>query len=80
MNDDPCGMIGQIITVDNITTPHDAIVSPHYPGAYPNDVHCQWMVQADQGMLVQLSFVELDVEDGYALISLSNVLWNGLRM
>ena len=73
-------MIGQVITVNSSTTEHDEIVSPHYPKVYHNNVYCQWTIQADQGMLVQLSFVEIDLEDGYALIRIFIVSQNGLLL
>ena len=36
--------------------------SPDYPLPYPNDADCQWLVTADPGFTIQLTFIEYDVE------------------
>ena len=57
-------MIGQIIIVTDNTVKQGEISYPEYPGVYTNEVHCQWAVQVDHPMLVQLAFMEFDLEQG----------------
>ena len=64
VNNDPCRMIGQIIIVTDNTVKQGEISYPEYPGVYTNEVHCQWAVQVDHPMLVQLDFMEFDLEQG----------------
>lgn len=53
-------MIGQII--QNSTS--GEILSPNYPYVYASEADCRWTIQVDRGLLVQLVFVEFDMEDG----------------
>ena len=64
VNNDPCRMIGQIIIVTDNTVKQGEISYPEYPDVYMNEVHCQWAVQVDHPLLVQLSFMEFDLEQG----------------
>ncbi|XP_030381464.1 cubilin homolog [Scaptodrosophila lebanonensis] len=36
--------------------------SPNYPGMYPNNMECYWIIHADQGKRIELTVFELDVE------------------
>ena len=38
------------------------ILSPNYPGVYPNKANCSWHIKARAGQVVQLTFVEFNVE------------------
>ena len=57
-------MIGQIISVTDQTVIPGEISYPKGPFVYTNEIHCQWTVQVDHPLLVQLSFTEFDLEDG----------------
>ena len=62
VNNDPCRIIGQIITVTDSTGTPGEISYPSHPGVYTSEVHCQWTVQVDHPLVVQLSFMEFDLE------------------
>ena len=57
----PCG-IDAPLQITN--SPTGEILSPDYPDNYPNDANCEWHIQVDDGCVVELIFVEFDVEDG----------------
>ena len=57
--DDPCGLNAPI-NIDASTS--GDILSPNHPGDYPNDADCSWQIEATAGQVVQLSFVEFNVE------------------
>ena len=40
------------------------ILSPNHPFEYPNDADCQWHIEVNDGQVVQLIFIEFDMEDG----------------
>ena len=40
------------------------IQSPNYPSDYPNDADCNWVVEVGGGVVVELTIVTFDVEDG----------------
>ena len=58
---DACG-INKPMTIANAQT--GEFTSPNYPSPYPNDADCQWHINVDDGFVVQLTFVEFDLEDG----------------
>ena len=60
-NDDPCGANKPLIVINSS---RGEITSPDYPSAYPNNADCQWHINVDDGFVVQLNFVEFDIEDG----------------
>ncbi|XP_063797813.1 membrane frizzled-related protein [Pseudophryne corroboree] len=39
-----------------------SISSPNYPFHYPPNTHCTWMLEADEGHLIQLKVMVLDIE------------------
>ena len=57
-------MIGQILMVTGNTVTQAVMSSPNYPGMYTNEIHCRWTVQVERPLLVQLSFLEFDLEQG----------------
>ena len=38
------------------------ITSPNFPLEYPNDVHCEWKVVVQQGYLIELNIIKLNIE------------------
>ena len=60
-NVDPCGENKPLVMANSET---GELTSPSYPKSYPNNADCQWHLNVDDDFLVQLSFVEFDVEDG----------------
>ena len=60
-NDDPCGYNRPLMIANSST---GEITSPDYPSTYPNNADCQWHINVNDGFVVQLTFVEFDVQDG----------------
>ena len=58
---DPCGNSRPMVFKHKIT---GEVLSPNYPAQYPNNADCQWRIIVDAGFVVQLNFLEFDVEDG----------------
>ena len=58
--DDPCDGVPLVIHATINTT--GEITSPNYPLPYPNNADCQWHIYVDDGLIVQFTFVEFDVE------------------
>uniref|UniRef100_A0A3B4T9R2 Adhesion G-protein coupled receptor G6 n=1 Tax=Seriola dumerili TaxID=41447 RepID=A0A3B4T9R2_SERDU len=56
---------GQISTNCNLvlTEVQGRITSPCYPQKYPNSQACKWTMQAPTGFIIQLSFLEFDLEE-----------------
>lgn len=40
----------------------DHFTSPNYPNNYPIDTMCNWVITAEVGQLIELTFVEFDFE------------------
>ncbi|XP_018120663.1 adhesion G-protein coupled receptor G6 isoform X4 [Xenopus laevis] len=59
-----------------LTAPTGNVTSPCYPQLYPNNQDCKWILQAPKGFIVQLTFVDFDVEEAlncvYDYLSISN--------
>ena len=58
---DACGANKPLLIANSLT---GELTSPSYPESYPNNADCQWNIRVDDEFLVQLTFVEFDVEDG----------------
>ena len=41
-------------------------MSPHYPEHYPNNSLCEWVITADPGDTVRVTFSAFDLEDSSA--------------
>lgn len=39
------------------------IMSPNYPGIYPNHSVCVWTIQGATGFPIRISFADFDMED-----------------
>ena len=39
------------------------ILSPNYPAQYPNNADCGWHIKMDDGFVVELTFLEFDLEE-----------------
>uniref|UniRef100_A0A665VSR6 Adhesion G-protein coupled receptor G6 n=1 Tax=Echeneis naucrates TaxID=173247 RepID=A0A665VSR6_ECHNA len=46
-----------------LTDVQGRITSPCYPQKYPNSQTCKWIIQAPAGFIIQLSFLEFDLEE-----------------
>ena len=45
--------------IDNST---GYILSPYYPNNYPVDLSCMWLIEADAGNTIDLTFLTFDVQ------------------
>lgn len=45
-----------------LNKPEGSFTSPNYPKPYPNETHCQWIIEAEYGNLVEITFVDFDFE------------------
>ena len=66
-----CG-IDKVYSIDNATTGY--VVSPYYPEAYPNDVTCMWLIEVDEGNIIELSFMTFDLQPRYLFLSISRFI------
>lgn len=46
-----------------LTEAKGGITSPCYPLKYPNSQACKWIMQAPAGFIIQLSFLDFDLEE-----------------
>uniref|UniRef100_A0A665VSU9 Adhesion G protein-coupled receptor G6 n=1 Tax=Echeneis naucrates TaxID=173247 RepID=A0A665VSU9_ECHNA len=46
-----------------LTDVQGRITSPCYPQKYPNSQTCKWIIQAPAGFIIQLSFLDFDLEE-----------------
>lgn len=58
-----CGGTTFIRSRDNLT-------SPGYPNGYPPNLHCQWVITAEDGQRVQINLTHIDLEQGHDLLYL----------
>ncbi|XP_053300955.1 adhesion G-protein coupled receptor G6, partial [Pleuronectes platessa] len=47
----------------NLTEAQGGITSPCYPQKYPNSQACKWVMQAPAGFIIQLSFLDFEMEE-----------------
>ena len=59
---DPCGL-RKPLSIDATFEPEE-FTSPDYPLNYGNSLDCEWLIEADEGSSVQISFTFFDVESG----------------
>nr|XP_004561150.1 adhesion G-protein coupled receptor G6 isoform X2 [Maylandia zebra] len=46
-----------------LTEAQGEITSPCYPQRYPNSYNCRWIMQAPTGFIIQLSFLDFELEE-----------------
>lgn len=51
-----------------LTEAQGEITSPCYPQKYPNSQACKWTMQAPAGFIIQLSFLDFDLEEAQGCI------------
>uniref|UniRef100_A0A3B4Z9G6 Adhesion G-protein coupled receptor G6 n=1 Tax=Stegastes partitus TaxID=144197 RepID=A0A3B4Z9G6_9TELE len=51
-----------------LTDAQGEITSPCYPQKYPNSQACKWTMQAPAGFIIQLSFLDFDLEEAHGCI------------
>ncbi|XP_030578077.1 adhesion G-protein coupled receptor G6 [Archocentrus centrarchus] len=51
-----------------LTEAQGEITSPCYPERYPNSQSCKWIMQAPTGFIIQLSFLDFDLEEAQGCI------------
>lgn len=58
-------MLGCSSTTCNVvlTEAQGHFTSPCYPHKYPNSQACKWTMQAPAGFIIQLSFLDFDLEE-----------------
>uniref|UniRef100_A0A8C5Q4H8 Uncharacterized protein n=1 Tax=Leptobrachium leishanense TaxID=445787 RepID=A0A8C5Q4H8_9ANUR len=59
-----------------LTSPSGHFTSPCYPQLYPNIQDCKWTIQAPPGFIIQVTFVDFDIEEAqncmYDSLSINN--------
>ena len=61
LDDEACGIFQPMIISESST---GEITSPGHPFSYADDSDCQWQISVDEGFVVELTFLDFDVEDG----------------
>ncbi|NXI14859.1 AGRG6 protein, partial [Irena cyanogastra] len=60
-----------------ITDPSGIFTSPCFPSDYPNSQACKWIIRAPHGFIIQLTFIDFDIEEAPGCIYDSLTLDNG---
>ncbi|NXG15554.1 AGRG6 protein, partial [Grallaria varia] len=60
-----------------LTDPSGVFTSPCFPSDYPNSQACRWIIRAPHGFIIQLTFVDFDIEEAPGCIYDSLTLDNG---
>ncbi|XP_077139220.1 adhesion G-protein coupled receptor G6 isoform X3 [Ranitomeya variabilis] len=59
-----------------LTAPSGSFTSPCYPEMYPNSQDCRWIIRAPIGFIIQVTFVDFEVEEAqncmYDSLSINN--------
>ena len=50
------------------------VVSPNHPGVYPNNLDCQWRLQAADNLRILLTFQAFDLEVGFDQVVVEGTL------
>ena len=61
LDDEACGIFQPMIISESST---GEITSPGHPFSYPDDSDCQWQISVDEGFVVELTFIDFNVEEG----------------
>ncbi|XP_036405668.1 adhesion G-protein coupled receptor G6 isoform X2 [Megalops cyprinoides] len=51
-----------------LTAPQGSFTSPCYPSDYPKSLACKWTLQAPAGFIVQITFVDFELEEALGCI------------
>ena len=65
MNGGPCNISGFFTVVPCgglLTEPSGEISSPGYPGPYPSNLACEWIIQGAPGDIIELQFLDFEIE------------------
>uniref|UniRef100_A0A8C8A2J1 Adhesion G-protein coupled receptor G6 n=1 Tax=Otus sunia TaxID=257818 RepID=A0A8C8A2J1_9STRI len=60
-----------------LTDPSGIFTSPCFPSDYPNSQACKWIIRAPHGYIIQLTFIDFDIEEAPGCIYDSLTLDNG---
>ncbi|NXF61608.1 AGRG6 protein, partial [Ciccaba nigrolineata] len=60
-----------------LTDPSGVFTSPCFPSDYPNSQACKWIIRAPHGYIIQLTFIDFDIEEAPGCIYDSLTLDNG---
>ncbi|NXN77218.1 AGRG6 protein, partial [Bombycilla garrulus] len=60
-----------------LTDPSGVFTSPCFPSDYPNSQACKWIIRAPYGFIIQLTFLDFDIEEAPGCIYDSLTLDNG---
>ncbi|KAM6279532.1 adhesion G-protein coupled receptor G6 isoform 1-T1 [Porphyrio hochstetteri] len=60
-----------------LTDPSGVFTSPCFPSDYPNSQACKWVIRAPHGFIIQLTFIDFDIEEAPGCIYDSLTLDNG---
>ncbi|XP_056343195.1 adhesion G-protein coupled receptor G6 isoform X2 [Oenanthe melanoleuca] len=60
-----------------LTDPSGVFTSPCFPSDYPNSQACRWIIRAPHGFIIQLTFIDFDIEEAPGCIYDSLTLDNG---
>ncbi|XP_051954864.1 adhesion G-protein coupled receptor G6-like isoform X3 [Xyrauchen texanus] len=51
-----------------LTDSHGSFTSPCYPSEYPSSQACEWTIQAPAGFIVQITFLDFELEEAHGCI------------
>ncbi|NWR63964.1 AGRG6 protein, partial [Bucorvus abyssinicus] len=60
-----------------LTDPSGVFTSPCFPSDYPNSQACKWIIRAPHGFIIQLTFIDFDIEEAPGCIYDSLTIDNG---
>ena len=61
--DNPCAPGSKRPLVIN-TSISGELTTPNYPSPYSNNADCRWMITSQDGVLVRIRILDIDIEDG----------------
>ena len=63
VNHKKCVLLHSDCISEIFVTEAGIITSPNYPGSYPNDAECLWVLRAAPGQRIQLILWDVDIEE-----------------
>merc|ERR1712223_1710402 len=65
-----CGSIEAPTIMNN--SENGQVSSSDFPSPYPNDAECVWHIEVSDGMILKITFIELEIEDGYDFLYIND--------
>ncbi|XP_075453230.1 adhesion G-protein coupled receptor G6 isoform X7 [Ascaphus truei] len=60
-----------------LTTPSGYFTSPCYPSQYSSSLDCKWTIRAPPGFIIQITFVDFEIEEAQGCMYDSLTIYNG---